>query len=260
MKWNKGSSGGGEGYERPPVGWAVATLAGIFDLGVQQQPRSKYGPKHQVCLWWELSHRDSQGKQFQLRDVVTQSLFEGAHLSGRVEAILNRALSEDERDDFDPACLIGGRAKLLLAVSAANPNGNPFVKMAGPVEPTDPAIVPEADYSTEIPRFVASIVGDEVVKVMQAEIAAGGGDSARVFSGAQTTLPLNSPPAAAPVAAPAPDALPDGWTAHVDPSSGKTYYAGPGNVTTWEKPAPVAPPSAPAQAAPPVPGAPDAAF
>ena len=252
MKWNKGSGGGD--FEKPALGWATGVLAAIYDLGVQDQG-GKYGPKHQVCLWWELNARDSEGKQFGLRDVCTLSLFEGAHLSARVAALLGRELSEDERDDFDPKTLLGQRAKLLLAVSPKNPNGNPFVKMAGPVEASDPEILPEFDYASAVPRFVESIVGDDVAGVMLAEIRAGGGDSANAWQGEnprqpQTTQNAPSAPAASPPPA-APDALPEGWTAHVDPQSGKTYYAGPGNVTTWDKPAPA--PSKSAEA-PPVPG------
>ena len=60
-----------------------------------------------------------------------------------------------------------------------------------------------------------------------------------------------APPPPAPTG---PEPLPAGWTASVDPSSGRTYYVGPGGQTSWEKPqqAPAPPPMPP----PPPPGEP----
>lgn len=270
MRFNKGSGGDGEGMEKPPVGYAIGVLAAIFDLGVRETPGSTFGPKHQVCLWWELSHRDSEGKPFGLRDVVTMSTMEGAHLASRVEAILGRDMKPEEREAFDPSTVLGKRAKLLLAVSPKKPNGVPFVKMAMPVEATDPVVAVEGDYTSALPRFVSKLVGDAKVEAaMLADLRRGGGDLAVCAPKGNGVVPGRAPAGSAksvgqgapPPPPAAPTGLPEGWKAHTAPN-GRTYYSRPDGSTTWEAPptAPAAPPPPPAApAAPPAPPAAPAA-
>ena len=77
----------------------------------------------------------------------------------------------------------------------------------------------------------------------------GGGGGTSTASAAKKKKGPAPPPAPT-----GPEPLPAGWTASVDPSSGRTYYVGPGGQTSWEKPqqAPAPPPMPP----PPPPGEP----
>lgn len=267
MRWNKGGNGGdGEGgsFEKPPVGYTRATLAAIYDLGVRERPGSKYGPKHTVCLWWELSHKDSKGANIGLRDMVTMSTMSGAHLAARVEAILGRTMTDKEREDFDPSTILGGSCKLLL--DASSEDGNPWVKMAMPLEPTDKAPVVEGDYTAMVPGFVGKIVGDEMKAKMLADAASGGKaglalgikGNGGIVPGAAAGQPTagGSTEPAAPPSAPKPptppSGLPAGWKAHVDAASGRPYYERPDGSTTWDKPA--------TESAPPAPGGEDVPF
>lgn len=261
MKFGKGGSDDGGSFEKPPTGWSVGVLCGVYDLGVRETPGSTFGPKHQVCLWWELHRKDSSGKAFGLRDVVTASTFEGSHLSSRIEALIGRPMTDDEREGFDPRPLIGKRARLLLATSPKKPLGNPFVKVCGPVEESDPKILPEGNYLAEVPPFVAKIVGETEAAALLEEAKAGGGDSAIVWRGkaqaqGQGDLDLGSkaaPPPAAPSSGPY---LPEGWRAH-QTADGETYFERPDGSTTWDAPEPPKappPPAAPAKAPPPVKG------
>lgn len=257
MRFNKGGSGGGGGsFERPPVGYAVGVLAAIYDLGVRETPGSSFGPRHQICLWWELNHRDSKGQQHTLRDVVTMSTMEGSHLATRIEALLGRDMTESERGDFDPVTVLGKRCKLLLAVSPKRPDGSPFVKMAMPVEKSDPPIVVEGDYS-QLPRFVEKLASDPArLEQMRRELAAGGGDyvslapkgplpgSVKAPAGAAKTAgqPVPPPPPPTP---PASD-LPAGWRVVQGPD-GNAYYAHQDGRTQWERPEAAPPPPPPAR-------------
>lgn len=261
MRWNKGGNGDGEGsYEKPPTGYAIGILAAIYDLGVRETPGSRFGPKHQVCLWWELNHRDSEGAPIGLRDVVTMSTMQGSHLNSRIEAINGgRVLTDAQRDDFDPRSILGGRAKLLLH---ANEGGNPFVKMAMPLEGNEADQTVYRDYGEHMPAFVAKIVGDEMKDTMLADIRNGGaaghalgirGTGDGVQPGAAPAGASTSQTAASAAPPPAPTsgttpALPAGWAAHKAPD-GRTYYQRPDGSTTWDAPGSAAeevrPPSPP---------------
>lgn len=252
MRWNKGGSGDGESsYERPPVGYAVATLAAVYDVGVREVPGSKFGPKHQVCLWWELSHKDSKGGNIGLRDMVTMSLMSGAHLATRVEALLGRNLTDDERDDFDPATILGKSCKLFLAVGeGAKDDANPWVKSAMPLEGNEVLPVIGGDYINEVPSFVGKIVGDELKAEMVKDAQSGGvaglalcaKPGEKIEAGAQEGQPeTKAPPARKPPPSREPK-LPEGWTAHKDDESGDTFYEGPNGETQWESPLADSPP------------------
>lgn len=258
MRFNKGGKEGGSSFERPPVGYAVGVLCAIYDLGVRETPGSSFGPRHQICLWWELSHLDSKGSPHTLRDVVTMSTMEGSNLSTRMEALLGRDLTPQERENFDPGSVLGRRCKLLLAVSPKKPDGSPFVKAAMPAEATDAQLVVQGDYRSSLPRFVEKLVGDPaVLERMKREAAAGGGDLVVVAPKGQVVLPGRAPSQAqvAPTAAPPPPppppepvALPKGWREVTTPA-GKTYYVGPDGRPQWEPPgAPTPPPPPPAPA------------
>lgn len=258
MRFNKGGKEGGASFERPPVGYAVGVLCAIYDLGVRETPGSSFGPRHQICLWWELSHLDSKGAPHTLRDVVTMSTMEGSNLSTRMEALLGRDLTPQERENFDPSSVLGRRCKLLLAVSPKKPDGSPFVKASIPSEPTDPQIVVQGDYRSQLPRFVEKLVGDPAtVERMKRDAAAGGGDLVVVAPKGQVVVPGRAPSQAqvAPSAVvpppppPAGPALPKGWRAVATPT-GQTYYVGPDGRPQWEPPGAALPPPPPPPPAP----------
>lgn len=256
MRFNKGGNGGGS-FERPPTGYCIGVLAGIYDIGVRQTPGSSFPPRHQVCFWWEISHRDSKGHAHSVRDVITMSTMDGSNLANRIEALLGRAMTDAERTDFDPATLLGRRAKLLLTVSPKKPEGSPFIKTAMPVEGTDPVLVVEGDYA-QLPRFVEKLVDPAMCEEMKRQAAAGGGELVRVASKGLSVGGKQAPAGAAkvvgqqvpppPPPAPSVDGLPPGWRAAQAPD-GRTYYAGPDGKTTWDRPGGAPPPPPPAEVA-----------
>lgn len=248
MRFNKGGGGGGS-FERPPTGYCVGVLAGVYDLGVRQTPGSSFPPRWQVCLWWEVSHRDSKGHAHTVRDVVSVSTMDGSHLANRIEALLGRGMTEQERGDFDPAILLGRRCKLLLTVSPKKPDGSPFIKTAMPAEPTDAQLAVEGDYAV-LPRFVERLVDAARLEQMKAQAVAGGGELVKVAKKGASVGGAQAPAGAAkvvgqqvappPPAAPAIAGLPPGWRSARAPD-GREYFVRPDGRTQWEPPAPLPP-------------------
>lgn len=256
MRFTKGSGGGD--YEKPTADIHLARLCAIYDCGVRQAPGSKFGPKHTIVLCWTLGSKDSEGKAFIVYDPVTMSLMDGAHLAARIEAINKRGLTEAERDDFEPRTILGTYAKLWLKETG---NGKIVVKQAQPVEEGHALIAPGEDYTKDVPRYVTKVVEEEAatmdrfLKDINAGEAAGPDAIAMAIPPEASGVNPGRAPATPEAAPPPAAALPEGWTAHTDPNTGKTYYAGPGGVTQWEAPAPApAPEAAPPPAAPGAPG------
>ena len=116
--------------ERCPVGVVVGILAAVYDLGMQEGYEGK--KQHKVCLWWEVSHRDTKGVRFTLPDMVTNSSSELSTLTQRVGALMGRAPTEEEMDvgyDTDPLI---GKCCLLQIDPPRKPGGWPFVKNVMP--------------------------------------------------------------------------------------------------------------------------------
>lgn len=258
MRFNKGGGGGGS-FERPPTGYCVGVLAAIYDVGIRATPGSSFPPRHQVCFWWEVSHRDSKGNAHSVRDVISMSTMDGSNLANRIEALLGRPMTDAERGDFDPSVLLGRRCKLLLTVSPKKPDGSPFIKMAMPAEASDPALAVEGDYAS-LPRFVEKLVTEApVLEAMKREAAAGGGELVKVAKKGASVGSAQAPAGAAkivgqqaappPPPAPAVDGLPPGWRAAKAPD-GREYFVGPDGKTQWDRPGstppPPPPPAAPA--------------
>lgn len=220
--------------EHVPLGTHVAVLAQVYDLGIRNHPR--FGPRHELCLWWETAARDTKGGQFGVRDVVGANLSPKGYLRKRVEALLGRALTQDEAKSFDLGNVMGRCALVTLVAPEKDPTGYPFVNGAVPMPAGMPGIRVEGDY-TKAPPFV-NMVLEQAAKAAQGQPATNG-------QAHQQTLPMGST-----------SGLPTGWAQFTDPASGRTFYRRPDGITQWEPPATAAaapPPAPPAPAPAPAP-------
>jgi len=179
--------------EKVPVGTMLAVLAGVFDLGVRIHPQ--YGPRREVCLWWESQKRDSKGRQFGVRDVVGANLSEKGHLRKRVEALLGRPISEAESKGLDLTTLIGRSCFITMTPPKKNPQGYPYVEGAVPVPDGFPANLKiEGDYR-EPPPFVKKVIESNAAAIRAGNAGAGPVPG----TNARTAPPVN--PAASALAA-----------------------------------------------------------
>lgn len=236
--------------ERITAGTHPAVLAAVYDLGVRQHP--KFGPRHECCLWWETGTRDSQGRQFGVRDVVGANLSPKGWLAKRVAALLGRPLTQEEvRAGVDLGVLVGRGCLITLEAPRTNPAGYPLVVGAVPLMPGMAAPVAEGDYSVP-PGFVRRVLegggaaAPQPTQQPQARPAAAPQAPATGAPGVAQARPAPAPAAPPPAPQQAPS-LPPGWRVG-GTQDGRTWYVRPDGATTWDAPsaatrAPAPPPA-----------------
>ena len=88
-----------------PEGLWPAVCVDAIDMGTQE---TKFGPKHQVKIRWQLEERDPKtNKRFQVAKKFNLSLHEKSGLSLTLEAWRGKKFTEKEREGFDVEKLIG---------------------------------------------------------------------------------------------------------------------------------------------------------
>lgn len=92
-------------YTPIPAGNHVAIATQLIDLGTQQ---TKFGPKRQVKLRWEICDEFlDNGRPFTIARTYTRSMSESAALRGDIEAWRGRKFVPGEASDFDLRELLG---------------------------------------------------------------------------------------------------------------------------------------------------------
>lgn len=109
----KGQGGSGD-FPKPDPGKYVATLAHIYDIGVQtiQYPGQDATKSQRLALIWELNVDAPNGQPFVVVDEVPVSLYKSSKMREACVALLDRPVDEDE--EFDSAELIGRCAVLYV--------------------------------------------------------------------------------------------------------------------------------------------------
>jgi hypothetical protein len=142
-------------------------LTGIFDMGEREDSykaqRGNPGVmRPEIVLVWTLDSRDSTGKRFKVYEWLSASTFEKATYAHRIAAMLDGYnMTEAEREDFNPACLLG--RFVLMTLDNKRKDGsetkNPYVSRA--IE-TDRSFTPDdGDLIDEVPRYCKKGALDE---------------------------------------------------------------------------------------------------
>lgn len=106
MAFPKPKHGGGD-YELAPADTHAARCYQVVDLGVQDQPNSKYGPKHQIRFTWELVDCPMKdGRNFSISRSFTYSMSEKANLRKILESWRGTPYTQDEADDWSPESVL----------------------------------------------------------------------------------------------------------------------------------------------------------
>jgi hypothetical protein len=111
---------GGSDFEPIPAGVHQAVCYGVVDIGTQPSKNSKYGPKREMRILFELPHERGdfgEGKENLPRGIsvkYSQSLSQKANLRKALESWRGRAFTPQELEGFDPKVLIGVNAQLNL--------------------------------------------------------------------------------------------------------------------------------------------------
>lgn len=127
-------------YEVPTIGTTQIVLAHVFDIGMQQSDYQGVDKiQHRVIMCFELDELMKDGRPFMLSKYLTLSLHEMATLSTVVEALLNRDITDEDRDEgIELESLIG---RNCLGTIAATNTGKrkisgfaPLMKSMQPIE------------------------------------------------------------------------------------------------------------------------------
>ena len=113
VKDNKGT------FATAPEGLQQAICCDVEDLGEQQ---TRFGPKHQVRLWWQSENRNDENgnKRFLLFKTYTASLNEKARLRGDLEAWRGKKFTNAEIEGFDLEKLLNANCQLQIVQNLAD--------------------------------------------------------------------------------------------------------------------------------------------
>lgn len=149
MRIGYSSSGSGE---KPPAGFHVAVLAGVYDIGRQKKEfagESKI--QHQVVMVWEIDKRDTKGRRFTLADYVTASTHEKSGMYKRIAALVGRTPKDE---DFDTSMVVG-RSVYMMLKEPAKDGGWPRIDTMVPLPPGMTSLLPEFK-EDPIPKYVTT--------------------------------------------------------------------------------------------------------
>ena len=108
-------------------GLQQAVCVDVEDLGEQNTP---WGPKHQVRVWWQSEHRNTEDRnhRFLLSKKYTASLNEKARLRGDLESWRGRKFSESEIEGFDLEKLLDSNCQIQVQHNVSE-RGNTFANV-----------------------------------------------------------------------------------------------------------------------------------
>lgn len=103
--------------EKCPPGLYRATLAAVFDVGMQPGFTSADSPSHKVVLWWEIDKRDSKGKRFTIpQNVACWLSTKPSKFAKAIGALIGRPLTEAEcKDGVDDTLFVKKSAMVYVA-------------------------------------------------------------------------------------------------------------------------------------------------
>ena len=143
-------SGMGGDFEKPKTGLTNAICVAVYDLKYQV---TKFGPKHQVRIAFELDQRMSrgeyEGKRFVQSDQYTASIHPKSALGGHLNNWRGRPFTEVELKAFDLDNIIGVHCQLNLVENDGYVN---IGTILGPSSEGKQMVV-EGDY-TVIPEWI----------------------------------------------------------------------------------------------------------
>ena len=132
-------------FEPCPEGLHQAVCVDVIDHGTQT---TRWGPKSQVTLVWQIDLSDKRGRRYQVRKRYTNSLHPKAQLLRDLEGWRSRKFTEAELERFDLEALLGTNCQLQVIHHAAE-DGTVFANVQ--------TIVP-------IPRSTAKIAPDQYTR------------------------------------------------------------------------------------------------
>jgi hypothetical protein len=94
-----------------PEGLHAAVCVDIIDKGLID---TKFGPKHQVRVIWEISFLRDDGRPFTVGRTYTASLHQQSNLRKHLEAWRGRAFTAEEVAGFDLEKVLGTPCQLLV--------------------------------------------------------------------------------------------------------------------------------------------------
>lgn len=175
--------GGGENIgERCPPGVHAAVLVGVYDVGAQEGFQGKIQRK--VVFAWEVSARDTKGRNFVLFERLTNSSHEKSTMVKRFGSLVGRApTAEESKDGFDDALMVG-KSCLVNVVASDKEDGWPYIDNVMPM-PTGMEPHRQKGVYNEEPRYVvkmreSALTPDQVASRKRTEAVLGKPTSADV--------------------------------------------------------------------------------
>lgn len=158
-------------YTPPPEDNYSSVCVGVYNLGLQE---TKFGPKHQVFLNWQIDLEKEDGSRHVVGNKYTLSLYELATFRKMVEAWFGTKITpEQEKEGIDPRKFLG--KPCLLQIIHAHGTGakanrvyanvGAVTKLMKGIQPLEPNIkltsysfsdglnIPE-----ETPKYVAQLI------------------------------------------------------------------------------------------------------
>lgn len=133
-------SGNGGTFQSPEPGTWGAVCTRVIDLGTQVTTwQSKQKKARKVLLAWELDQKMEDGRPFLATSRFTASIHEKATLSKFLEGWRGRAFTEEERNGFELASILGQPCLLTLVKNGDYTNVVSAVKLPKGMAPLAPA-------------------------------------------------------------------------------------------------------------------------
>lgn len=163
-------TGGGD-YEKASPGIKNAVCSNSYDLGVQD---TKFGPKHQVVLLWELDELDSEGVRHWVWKKYTASLNEKASLRKDIEGWAGKKLSEEQLAGLDIEKFVGKRVTINVVHNTSKDGTKTYANVGAVMAAQGENEMEPAMPITFVPSFLKEQVldwpGKEEADKIQAEL------------------------------------------------------------------------------------------
>jgi len=140
----------------PTPGTKQAVCYAVHDIGVQE---SKFGPKHQLIIQWELDELikegDFKGKRFVQSKKYTCSLHEKSNLRKDLEAWRSKRFTEKDMEGFDIEKVIGKGC--LLAISKEEKEDKTYINITGVTPLMDGMVPMVAENDKAAPQWIVDL-------------------------------------------------------------------------------------------------------
>lgn len=134
MKFPKAPARGGE-YEQAPADTHAARCYQVIDLGIQEQPNSQYGPKHQLRFTWELVDCPMKDQRnFSISRNLTYSMGSKARLRAMLESWRGQPFTDEEADNWTPESVLGAPC-LVQVQHGTNAQGGTYAYVSAVTKP-----------------------------------------------------------------------------------------------------------------------------